>query len=193
MYRPTGNTRIPALIAAAALLLSATVAQAQRYNSYSARQPSYHDGARPYAIEVAPNTYVIRRPAGSRRDPQLRRRGKIQRKAITTRNIARDKPVVVEHRRMVDDSRRVIERQHVVEDAPSSRGLYQHRRAVEAASPRPPRAPAAAARRHKSKRAHGAGDERRVIHADAEITILGPDRMNIRLFRKGGDANARAR
>jgi hypothetical protein len=33
-----------------------------------------------------------------------------------------------------------------------------------------------------------------VIRAEAEVTILGPDRMSIRLFRKGhnkgGDANA---
>ena len=34
----------------------------------------------------------------------------------------------------------------------------------------------------------------RVIRAEAEVTIIGPDRMSIRLFRKrkGGDANARA-
>jgi hypothetical protein len=33
----------------------------------------------------------------------------------------------------------------------------------------------------------------RTIRAEAEITILGPDRMSIRLFRKqdGGDANAK--
>jgi hypothetical protein len=32
-----------------------------------------------------------------------------------------------------------------------------------------------------------------VIHAQAEITILGPDRMSIRLIRKSGDdAEARA-
>ena len=29
--------------------------------------------------------------------------------------------------------------------------------------------------------------EPRVIHADAEITILGPDRMSIRLVRKPGE------
>jgi len=29
------------------------------------------------------------------------------------------------------------------------------------------------------------GEGRRVIHADAEITILGPDRISIRLVRKG--------
>jgi hypothetical protein len=34
----------------------------------------------------------------------------------------------------------------------------------------------------------------RVIHAEAEVTILGPDRMNIRLYRKrdGLDASAKA-
>jgi hypothetical protein len=34
----------------------------------------------------------------------------------------------------------------------------------------------------------------RTIRAEAEITILGPDRMSIRLFRRqeGGDANAKA-
>ncbi len=29
------------------------------------------------------------------------------------------------------------------------------------------------------------GGETRVIHADAKVTIIGPDRMNIRLYRKG--------
>ena len=37
----------------------------------------------------------------------------------------------------------------------------------------------------KRKDAGLGGGEKRVIHADAEITILGPDRMSIRLFRKG--------
>jgi hypothetical protein len=35
----------------------------------------------------------------------------------------------------------------------------------------------------------------RIIRAEAEVTILGPDRMSIRLFRKGGrgaDAKASA-
>jgi hypothetical protein len=35
--------------------------------------------------------------------------------------------------------------------------------------------------------------ERRVIRAEAEVTILGPDRMSIRLFRKqNGRAKAEA-
>ena len=33
-------------------------------------------------------------------------------------------------------------------------------------------------------RTRGSGAQR-VIDADAQVTILGPDRMNIRLFRKG--------
>ena len=35
--------------------------------------------------------------------------------------------------------------------------------------------------------------KKRVISADAEITILGPDRMSIRLFRKSGSAKANAK
>jgi hypothetical protein len=34
------------------------------------------------------------------------------------------------------------------------------------------------------KRAEHAAKNNRVIHADAEVTILGPDRISIRLFRK---------
>jgi beta-glucanase (GH16 family) len=34
------------------------------------------------------------------------------------------------------------------------------------------------------KRAEHAEKHNRVIHADAEVTILGPDRISIRLFRK---------
>lgn len=33
----------------------------------------------------------------------------------------------------------------------------------------------------------------RVIRAEAEVTILGPDRMNIRLFRKGQGSNIKPR
>src|ERR1019366_6155032 len=35
--------------------------------------------------------------------------------------------------------------------------------------------------------------KQRVIRAEAEVTILGPDRMNIRLFRKGQRSNAKSR
>jgi hypothetical protein len=35
--------------------------------------------------------------------------------------------------------------------------------------------------------------KQRVIRAEAEVTIIGPDRMNIRLFRKGQGSNAKSR
>ena len=34
--------------------------------------------------------------------------------------------------------------------------------------------------------------KQRVIRAEAEVTIIGPDRMNIRLFRKGRGSNVKA-
>ncbi|HZD89330.1 MAG TPA: hypothetical protein VE224_04485 [Pseudolabrys sp.] len=92
---------------------------------------------------------------------------------IHTRRIVRDKPVVIVHRRVVEDPPRVITRRHYVDNLPR---------------PRPRRQAAGAVRR-------APGNEYpRVIHADAEITILGPDRMSIRLIRKDGQAlDARGR
>jgi len=83
--------------------------------------------------------------------------------------IVREKPVVVTTKRYVDDPPRVIERNIIVDDeptrAPRQRGLIQ------------PPAVSENVRRDDNKK--------RVIQADAEVTILGPDRMSIRLFRKG--------
>jgi hypothetical protein len=56
-----------------------------------------------------------------------------------------------------DHRARLIERKHIVECEPLSR------------------------------QRHAATEERRVIHADAEVIILGSDRINIRLFRKARD------
>jgi hypothetical protein len=78
--------------------------------------------------------------------------------------VVREKPIVRDHVRVVDDPPIIVQRE-VSEDQ-----LVQPRGSVE-----PP--PAG-----------------RVIHAEAEVTIIGPDRMNIRLYRKrdGNDANAKA-
>ena len=109
----------------------------------------------------------------------------------------REKPVVIEHERVVDDPPRVIERRHITEDAPG-RGLIKHRREVgqEDVVIEPGGAPAEAKRSAKAKRAvrEAKTNEpkestgKRVIRAEAEVTILGPDRMSIRLFRKGHKA-----
>ncbi|MGE0062319.1 MAG: hypothetical protein AB7T86_09595 [Xanthobacteraceae bacterium] len=76
--------------------------------------------------------------------------------------VVREKPVIIERKRYVDDPVRIVRRHKV----------------VDVNVPAPPR---------------DRGDEvGRVIHAEAEVTILGPDRMSIRLYRKGLDANAKA-
>jgi hypothetical protein len=158
----------------------------------------------PYAIEVAPNTYVIQRPAQHAypyvqpvapqrqaavppvppvpkfdRPPKPADRGLIeelrQRKlkttVIHTKQVVREKPIVIETRRVVDDPPRVVERYHVVDDPPLPPPPPRQRQVKRDSGPAP------------------TGDDRRVIHADAVVTILGPDRMTIRLTRKGGDGN----
>lgn len=88
-------------------------------------------------------------------------------KTIHKTVIVRGKPVVVERKRYVDDPPIVVKRHKVVDvEAPET----------------------------ASKAADGdmSGRKPRVIRAEAEVTILGPDRMSIRLFRKGSDANAKA-
>lgn len=216
-------TRIPHLVIAAAfgaaVLLPASAAQAQYYGA-TAPAPLYPYAAQPgqpYAVEVAPNTYVIQRPTPARSYPYVRaeRKGNVivraerepdaqpapkrfdrppkkndpalieelrerhVKKTVTnTKKVVIDPPVVIETKRYVDDPPRVIERRHYVEtDAPAPskrRGLLQ-----------PPE--------RSAKQGKRDDNEKRVIEADAEVTILGPDRMSIRLFRKGQrGANAKA-
>lgn len=132
-----------------------------------------------------------------------KRAGTVSTEVVNTTRVVREKPVVIEHERVVDDPPRVIERRHITEDAPG-RGLIKHRREVgrEDVVIEPGGAPAEKKRSAKAKRVlreartnepkESAG--KRVIRAEAEVTILGPDRMSIRLFRKGQktgrDANA---
>lgn len=195
----------------AAGLLPATAAHAQLYgSSYAQPTPLYPYAVQqdqPYAVQVAPNTYVIRRPAHTRAHPyvrcrncgsragnpapersahrfdrphkpanralieELRKRSQTKRTIVNSTKVVRDPPVVVETKRYVDDPPRVIERRHVVEDAPV-RSRRKQAFTVD--------------------RDISSGDsKRRVIQADAEITIVGPDRMNIRLFRKRHGRNAK--
>jgi hypothetical protein len=107
---------------------------------------------------------------------ELRNRSKSKGSVINTTKVVRDPPVVIETKRYVDDPPRVIERRRVVEDAP--------------VRPRHPQA--AVADDDSPKRASRDDNKKRVIQADAEVTIVGPDRMSIRLFRKGHNAKASA-
>jgi hypothetical protein len=209
MTSPSRKLTMFAIVVAG--LPPAAVAQAQ-YGGASAPAPLYPyavqnsygvQADQPYAVEVAPNTYVIQRTAPARgypyvRNPtpepsaprfdrapkpadpalidELRKRRQTKRTVINTAKIVRDPPVVVETKRYVDDPPRVVERRHVVEDAPV----------------RPRRKQAVVEDSDSDKRTTRDDSKPRVIEADAEVTILGPDRMSIRLFRKGHNSKAKA-
>ncbi len=203
MIRHSRNFAV--LAALAAVMLQASDARAQFYGA-AAPPPLYPyavQADQPYAVEVAPNTYVIQRSPPPRNYPYVRNRnngrgiinteatpaaGKFDRphkpvdhalveelrqrhaskdSAVNTEQIVRDPPVVRETRRVVNDPPRIIERRTVIDDAAGT---------VETEQP---------VVRDDNKK--------RVIQADAEVTILGPDRMSIRLFRKGQGPKANAR
>jgi hypothetical protein len=204
MVSPSRNFAVLAM--AAAVMLPATAAHAQYYGGPTQPAPLYPyavQGDQPYAVEVAPNTYMIQRTAPARAYPYVRNRssgrgilnqpaepspGKFDRPhkpvdhalveelrqrhqnkdaVVTTTKIVRDRPVVRETRRVVDDPPRIIERRHVIDDEAGTIEL--------------------------EKPAGRDDNKKRVIQADAEVTILGPDRMSIRLFRKGQGPKANAR
>jgi hypothetical protein len=217
MTRYSRQLAVLAIIAAG--ILPAAMARAQSYAQPAPLYPYAVQQDQPHAVQVAPNTYVIRRPAQTRDYPyvrcvncgnranvpatapaahrfdrphkpvdralveELRKRTQSKNKeseekeaAVNTTKIVRDAPVVVEHKRHVDDPPRVIERRHIV-DHESARAKCK-RGIVENCD--------------TGSRASGDDAKKRVIDADAEITILGPDRMSIRLFRKGHGPSAKA-
>jgi hypothetical protein len=167
---------LTALAVVAACLLPTAAAQAQYDGGYAQPAPLYPYAVKnsygvqadqPYAVEVAPNTYVIQRGTPARAHPyaggprasnQAHKpadRGLIE----ELRNRGQSKGTVINTTKIV--------RRHIAEDAPV-----------------------------RSRRAQLSADnndtKKRVIQADAEVTILGPDRMSIRLFRKGHNAKASA-
>jgi hypothetical protein len=209
------RSTITTLFAALAAGLLPAAAQAQYYGqTYAQPAPLY-----PYVVQTQPNAYivqpvqngyVVQQQAAPRAYPyvrgqrsaepdvmadyrrhqrndralieELRKRTPIKKTVVNTEQVIRDPPVVIEKKRVVQDPPVVIERRHYVEDAPAKQP-----------------------RRNRAAVAEGDGsvadkstpptlEKTRVIRAEAEVTILGPDRMSIRLFRKGHgtDANARA-
>ncbi len=178
----------------------------------------------PYAVQVAPNTYVIQRPEPQRNYPYVRNNNRksvaapapgkfdrphkpvdhalvqelrqrtqkqntdqasvepAQKSTVNKTKIVRHPPVVRETTRYVDDPPRVIDQVTVddSEDTPNRGLLTQPRRnSPRTGSVTPAPAPA--------------DNSPRTITADAEVTILGPDRMTIRLFRKGQGPLAKAK
>jgi hypothetical protein len=77
----------------------------------------------PPAAEPPRRTYADRKLI----DELAKRHSKT--KDIYSARTVREKPVVIEHEREVEDALRIIERRHFTEDAPG-RGLIRHRRDV---------------------------------------------------------------
>lgn len=208
-----------AVLAVATAVMMPSGAQAQYYGTAPQGAPLYPYAAQPnqpYAIEVAPGTYVIRRPQearprpyaeqsprahrverqaersarkATRNDPamieELRQRHagkhgkhKIETEVVNTKKVVRGKPIVIETTRVVDDPPKVIVRKRYVDDTPTA-SIPRGKQKVAIEEPAAPNA-----KRDDSKK--------RVIEADAEVTIIGSDRMSIRLFRKRGGAQAKA-
>ncbi len=174
--------RFAILTLCAAALLPATAAKAQWFGDGASRQspPLYPYKPRPgqpYAVEVAPGTYVIHHPSARHAHPRIGRR---TRPVVRYYRAGSAPPHAASHHATADeplrrDARRaapkVTTRRHYAKDA-----RPRHRARV---------APKRAAHEYP-----------RTIHADAEITILGPERMSIRLVRKDGkrlNLKARAR
>jgi hypothetical protein len=203
-----------AVLAVATAVMMPAGALAQYYGTAPQGAPLYPYAAQPnqpYAIEVTPGTYVIRRPQEARQRPyaeqssrahraersarkamrndpavieELRQRHagkhgkhKIETEVVNTKKIVRGKPIVIETTRVVDDPPKVIVRKRYVDDTTASIPRGKQKVAIEE-----PAAP-------NSKRDD---NKKRVIEADAEVTIIGSDRMSIRLFRKRGSAQAKA-
>jgi hypothetical protein len=97
---------------------------------------------------------------------------------IDKKIVVREKPVVRKHVRVVEEPPIVVEREIDEHGRVLGEGRAQYPRGGDLDHGR------------DHGRDHGGGG--RVIHAEAEVTILGPDRMNIKLTRKsdGRDANA---
>jgi hypothetical protein len=92
---------------------------------------------------------------------------------IDKKVVVRGKPIVRKHVRVVDNPPIVVQREI---DGDSGQVLSEQR--VPTVQPQAPtQAPITG----------------RVIHAEAEVTILGPDRMSIRLYRKGDGRDAQAK
>ncbi len=180
----------------AAGLLPVTAAQAGWHGGlFGEFHPFEPRAGQPYAVEVAPGTYVIHRPRAQRG---------YGRETV----VVREKPVVITTRRVVDDPARVIVRPHYVDDWRLPHGWHhvesRHRRhwrhwrhkPVTAAKRHRPVRPAAKPAESPAKnpamtkvetKIEGKGSAYPcVIKADASVTLHGPDRMDISLTRKSG-------
>ncbi|MBV9346555.1 MAG: hypothetical protein JOZ70_11265 [Pseudolabrys sp.] len=111
---------------------------------------------------------------------ELRARGKskyVDGKRIDKVIYKRGKPIVVTNQRVVDDPPIVVTRNHVVDVPVESAADPSRGRGLMHARPQ-----------KRGMQAHADEGAPRVIRAEAEVHILGPDRMSIKLFRRGTSA-----
>ncbi|MBI1202587.1 MAG: hypothetical protein GC182_08760 [Rhodopseudomonas sp.] len=141
---------------------------------YRLSEPPRYLDMRPYAGEASAHRYHAER-----------------RRSHARVNVVHEPPIVIETRRYVDEKPRVIERYRTAADKRKSAQVTKVDVGQTALAKTPDTARDGMVGQLNGKQT-GAGG--RVIQADAEITILGPDRMSIRLLRKddGRKANARA-
>ena len=179
------------LVTVAVGLIPATAAQAQFTATFYGPPPpqALYPAGRPAGqLRAAPRlrkSHASRRPArvGTRqRRHALERRVGHSRRVVHTRRIVHEKPIVIETTRVVDDPPRVIERRHYIGESPAAGRGKRLAKTYKTGKPGKPASGAPAER--GGKHAARGGKKGRVIQADAEVTILGPDRMIIRLFRK---------
>ncbi len=106
--------RFAILIVCAAGLLPVTAAEAQWYGDGASRQPPFYpyepQRGQPYAVEVAPGTYVIHHPGGRHAD-----------RVIKTRRVLHEEPLVIERRRVVHDPPKVMTRRRYAHRARAPR------------------------------------------------------------------------
>ncbi|HZL40409.1 MAG TPA: hypothetical protein VFC45_09025 [Pseudolabrys sp.] len=173
--------RHTAVLIAAATILPASGASAQWFSSNpnSSPPPLYPYVApaqRASAVKVALPTHVIHRPSEKQSEP--RRQTHVQKQASTPPVRMRKQkhrkidPALIEElrkrsriKRAIVNTTRIVEEKPVIKSEGSGGAHIIYR---------------------------GGKDEARVISADAEVTILGPDRMSIQLFRKGSRPKAEA-
>lgn len=200
------NFRIAA-VTVLAVLSAPAAASAQWYGSpYQQPAPLYPYAVQPqgYVVPYAPpQAYPQIMQVPQAYGPRKKWRGKRsepapaeeshkvrydKKKVVNKTVVVSGEPIIVEKKKYVDDPPRVIERHHFIDDAEPAPARSRKRGLIKAEEDLPP--PPA-----PHEHADPLPPKGRVIHAEAEVTILGPDRMNIRLYRKrsGHDANAKAK
>lgn len=188
--------RLFAAVACAVLFVGAVLSDGSaRAQVYVAGVDQTPPPLYPYRLPAPPRYLDMRPYAG---EAAARRYHAERHRPRTRVKIVHEPPIVIETRRYVDDKPRVIERYRIADDkatqTPDRRGAVKAAKADAGRSALAKTPETATDRMVGALKGKPAGADSRVIHADAEITIIGPDRMSIRLLRKddGRKANARA-